>query len=106
MWKIYMPSGAGIAIRSDYGRLTNCFLEPNVKDTPIYTKKVKYIDYQRETINAQNILNPVIHKRKNFEYENEIRAYSPLYPNNKIPKIPLSKLPESEWNENGSVAKN
>ena len=35
---------------------------------------VSYIDYESETFSDDNVLNYVIHKRRSFEYEKEVRA--------------------------------
>jgi Protein of unknown function (DUF2971) len=71
MWKLYSDDNAGISIKSDFGRLKNCFSECPY---PVYIGKVKYIDWNLEKIPQQNVFSPYLHKRRSFEHENEIRA--------------------------------
>lgn len=70
MWKIYLKSDEGIAIQSTYKLLKESIIDEEV----IYMGQVKYIDYETEVIQDGNILTPFVHKRKSFEYENEIRG--------------------------------
>lgn len=70
MWKLYLKSNEGIAIQSTYKKFKNCILDAE----NVYIGKVKYIDYEIDVINANNILSPFNHKRKSFEHEKEIRG--------------------------------
>jgi len=71
MWKLYLKSGGGIAIRSTFDRLKNCLMD----ETPdVYIGEVKYIDYERDFMAEGNVLSPLMYKRKSFEHERELRA--------------------------------
>jgi hypothetical protein len=70
MWRLYLSSKDGIAIRSTYARLKAGFTAAE----PVYLGKVNYIDYSCQHIDIYNLLNPLTHKRKSFEHEREVRA--------------------------------
>lgn len=72
MWKLYLKSNEGIAIQSTYKRLRKSF-NNNSKDN-VYIGRVKYIDYGSEGIPRDNLFRAILHKRKSFEYERELRA--------------------------------
>lgn len=84
MWKAYLTSPEGIAIKTTVGNLKKSVLKDN-KDWVTYGK-VEYIDYENESIisvakkKKELGINippfPVFFKRKNFEYENEFRVMS------------------------------
>lgn len=76
MWKLYLASGEGIAIQSTVNRLK----ESLKSDDAFYIGKVNYIDYDREFIDTDNIFNPVVHKRKSFEHERELRVVLAKWP--------------------------
>jgi hypothetical protein len=70
MWKLYLKSDEGIAIRTTFADMKRAFAEtPDV----VYPALVKYIDYQKETYPLDNGLFSVVHKRKSFEHECEMR---------------------------------
>ncbi len=79
MWKLYLKSDEGIAIQSTYARLKRSLID----DQKIHLGIVKYIDYEKEWIDAGNLLSPFVHKRKSYEHEREIRAVVTKWPNNK-----------------------
>jgi len=71
LWKIYTIGGQGIAIKSKFCFLRDCFMP----DTPdIYIGEVKYIDYSRDAIDVRNYFYPFFHKWKSYEHEKELRA--------------------------------
>jgi hypothetical protein len=72
MWKIYGESKGSIAIQSTKNKLLQ-FIPKNKKNS---VGIVKYIDYQVDTIPEGSILKQFLYKRKNFEYEKELRALS------------------------------
>jgi len=80
MWKLYLKSNEGIAIRSNFERLRNSLKD---KRNNIYIGKVKYIDYEKEAI-PEGLLPCFVHKRKSFKHEVELRAV--------IQKLPLKGL--------------
>ncbi len=71
MWKLYLKSDEGIAIRSTYKRLSSCLHE---SEYDLNIGMVNYIDYETDTFPTDNVLYPIIHKRKSFEHERELRA--------------------------------
>lgn len=78
MWKVYLKSDEGIAIRSTFERLKRSF--DGITDQEIYIGLVRYIDYGQEWIHPGNIFYQFVHKRKQFEYEREVRAIVSLSP--------------------------
>jgi hypothetical protein len=71
MWRLYLKSGEGVAIRSTFQRLTESFSE---FEPAVYIGVVKYADYEREWIPEGYTLYPFVHKRRSFEHEREVRA--------------------------------
>ncbi len=71
MWRLYLKSGEGVAVRSTYRRLIESLADyvPSV-----YVGEVKYIDYERDFIPEHNSFFPFVHKRRSFEHERELRA--------------------------------
>jgi len=76
MWKLYLQGDEGIAIQSTYNKLRDCF----IGEEKIYLGIVKYIDYERESIDAGNVLSAFVHKRISFEHEKEVRALITKWP--------------------------
>lgn len=70
MWSLYLKCSDGIAIRSTYANLRDCFEFSH----PIYLGMVKYIDYEAEAFEIGNGFIPFLTKRKSFEHEREVRA--------------------------------
>lgn len=71
MWKLYCPEGIGVAIKTSYSKLRNSIPEN------CYLGLVNYIDYKTEKFAVENRLAPVMHKRKSFSFENEVRIVFP-----------------------------
>ncbi len=70
MWKLYLKSNEGIAIKSSFKRLRDCF----VNDKPdVYIGLVNYINYEKDQMPLYAI-SPFFHKRKSFRHEMELRA--------------------------------
>ncbi|MEE0686775.1 MAG: hypothetical protein UEA60_08995 [Lachnospiraceae bacterium] len=71
MWKQY-SNDDGLAIKTSLQRLKDAF---NITEIPIYISDVHYIDYATEYIeDISNMFSLAIHKRKSFEFEQEIRC--------------------------------
>ncbi len=68
MWKLYLRSNEGVCIQSTYKRLRACL------PTCVSIGKIKYIDYQTEEFPPNMLFNFILHKRKSFEHERELRA--------------------------------
>jgi len=73
LWKLYLKSDEGIAIRSTLFHL-NSELKRNYKKNDLYISKVKYINYKTYNMREGDILAPFIHKRTSFIHEKEVRA--------------------------------
>lgn len=72
MWDLYGRDGSAIALRTSYSKLRDAL------PTDVYLGVVKYIDFEKEFFDLNNALNPVMHKRRSFEHELEVRAVIPL----------------------------
>jgi hypothetical protein len=70
LWKIYSDPSKGIMIQSTINQIKDAFQESEHK---ILISEVRYKDYKKEKIPDGNLVYPVIHKRKAFSFENEIR---------------------------------
>ncbi len=71
MWKLYLNSNEGIAIKTKYDSLCNQLEGTQIK---ILTTLVNYIDYENDSFPCFNMLNAFTHKRNSFSHENELRA--------------------------------
>jgi hypothetical protein len=78
LWNLYSEPSRGVAIQSTYARLINSFLPPPAAEdenvAPLLVGKVSYVDYDEFRIPDDNTFRPFVHKRKSFEFENELRA--------------------------------
>jgi hypothetical protein len=68
MWKLYTSQNESICIRSKYKTLKALVPEESLLGV------VKYIDYRSQSFDTTEMWNYIIHKRKSFEHEREIRA--------------------------------
>lgn len=73
LWSIYTKAKQGVAIQSTFKKLVDSFKSYSIN--PVFIGTVKYIDYQSGIIHVEeNAFLPLLHKRKSFEYEREIRV--------------------------------
>ncbi len=72
MWSLYLKSDEGIAIQSTIKRLRDSIIPAENRSIDI--GKVKYIDYDNDWLPEGNAFYSVLHKRKSFSHENEVRA--------------------------------
>jgi hypothetical protein len=78
MWRLYARTNEAIAVQSSYARLCECLpskvhlASDNVAE--VYTGEVQYIDYETDWLPEGNLFYPIVHKRKSFEHEREMRA--------------------------------
>ena len=72
MWKLYLKSDEGIAIQTTFDRLKRAFALYG--DRPVFIGQVRYLDYEKEFIPESNSFSPLLHKRRSFAHENEVRA--------------------------------
>jgi len=71
MWKLYLQSNEGVAIRTDSDTLSAIL---QAAPTNAGISEVKYIDYDNTPIPIHNTFFPYVHKRQSFAHENELRA--------------------------------
>lgn len=73
MWATYATRDYGIAIQSTFGRLRQSF---HNYDYHVWIGKVRYIDYTKDVISKplKDVKQWLLHKRKEFSYEQELRA--------------------------------
>ena len=78
MWKLYLKTDEGVAIRSTFRRLADSFKA--CADRRVYIGKVKYIDYETDSFPEGKLVYPFVHKRMSFAHECELRAVIQLLP--------------------------
>lgn len=71
MWRLYAGGGPGVAVRSTYAALERSLAGAA---RPVYIGRVRYIDYEKDTMPEDTYLEAFVHKRKGFEHERELRA--------------------------------
>jgi hypothetical protein len=79
MWQLYCSNTQGMAIRSTYQALCHSLMNYLL---PVYIGVVNYIDYDNELIQEPgsnspmhiNMLYPLMHKRRSYHHEAELRA--------------------------------
>lgn len=73
MWKLFSASTNAVALRSTFRRLREA-LPPFVG-----VGRVRYIDYGSETLPDLDLFQWIMHKRKSFAHEREVRAVASLH---------------------------
>jgi hypothetical protein len=68
MWRLYSKSSDAIAVQATYARLVASL------PAKVFVGSVRYIDYHTGTWPANNLYYALMHKRKSFEHEREVRA--------------------------------
>jgi hypothetical protein len=71
MWRLYLQSPEGVAIRTDHQSLCTAL---EVSTLSPRTSMVRYIDYEATPIPVDNLILPFVHKRLSFAHEAEPRA--------------------------------
>ena len=69
MWRLYCPTNEGVALQTTYAKLAQ-----SIQTVDVYLGLVRYIDYRSQFMPLDNAFNPIMHKRKAFEHEREVRA--------------------------------
>lgn len=69
MWKLYEPSGRGIAVQTTIGDLKASISDE--KDCSLV--EVKYVDFDSDLIDAFNLERTYSYKRQSFQHEQELR---------------------------------
>lgn len=95
MWTLYLRSQDGIAIRSTYQSFVDA-LAPSA-DFPAHIGLIRYIDYETEGIPFVQAMFPMMHKRKSFEHEQELRALIWTL------EVEATKNPEASYNPSNSA---
>lgn len=90
MWRVFSSSHQSICIQSTYARLRKVL----PKDVDIGV--VNYILYERDEIPFGNAWWPLLHKRKAFEYERELRA---VWTDNTLLECATEHPKEGIWKE-------
>lgn len=80
MWKLYGGTNNCVAVRSTFARLKACLPKH------AWVGLVSYIDYNTQDF-PMNMLENVMHKRRAFEHEREVRAVAMSLPNNEHPHV-------------------
>lgn len=73
MWKSYLPSGDGVAIRSTFGNLVDAINQRS--GFSYHAGKVTYFDYFDRLKSTDNAFAFIMSKPKQYKYENEIRVF-------------------------------
>lgn len=74
MWRGYAGLTTGVAVKSTYRRLGAAFQG----EQTVWIGTVRYVDPNAESIQLGQVLHALVHKRKDFEYERELRALTKL----------------------------
>jgi len=89
MWKLYLKSNEGIAIQTTYSKLKQALVP---SDTECFMGIVHYIDYDNDIMGSNNLFIPLVHKRKSFEHEKEVRAVVIIKANVPVAGTPVKTL--------------
>lgn len=68
MWDLYGRNGSAIAFRTSYQKLRDAL------PSAVFLGMVRYIDFETESFGLGNAFNVLMHKRRSFEHEKEVRA--------------------------------
>lgn len=77
MWKLYVPSGEGVGVKTRVERLRSALPQraksgrSSIED--IWLGRIRYIDYDKDEFEIYNWLYPYVHKRLSFAHEKELR---------------------------------
>ena len=86
MWKLYAPTGVGVAIRSTVGRLRQALGTPLPPPNGFFgvdryhIGMIDYIDFSSANIPVENAAAQFFRKRRSFEHERELRALLMQWP--------------------------
>lgn len=70
LWKVYSDLNQGIMIKSSFSKIINAV---RLSEEEIYCSRIKYIDYEKDSIDIGNMMTPLVHKHKAYSYEQEVR---------------------------------
>lgn len=86
MWRIYCGDDQGVAIVLPYSQLKSSLHSENT-----FIGTLTYIDYERQLFELGNNFNFVMHKRREFAYESEVRVV-----NWRMPRKPIQEWIEAD----------
>lgn len=83
MWRLYLKTNEGVAVQTTPQRLFDSFIQAQDK---IFPSKVRYIDFENDMfyheteypVESVNTLTPFLHKRVEFNSENEFRIFQEI----------------------------
>ena len=83
MWRLYLKTNEGVAIQTTVEGLYKSFED---FDEQVFISKVRYLDYERDIwfdrteypLTSYNLFTPIIHKRKAFAHESELRIFQQI----------------------------
>jgi len=73
MWKLFSSSRNAVALQTTFRRLRDCL--PRYVGVGL----VRYIDYRSEVLAGRDLFHWIMHKRKSFAHEQEVRAVASLH---------------------------
>jgi hypothetical protein len=96
MWKIYLRDH-GVAIRTTATKLASALGTGTVANFGehqymVHLWKINYIDFEVEYIPEGNGFTPLLHKRRSFQHENEVRAMFQY-----TLSVPEGETPDPTW---------
>lgn len=101
MWKLYLKSDEGIAVRTTAGRLKQALQQT---PEPLFIGRVQYRPVQLlGDVMIGNAMRLAIHKRKSFEHEHEVRVTSFYWNESGRITVDLDSLIESVWLAPGTL---
>lgn len=71
MWSLYLRGGDGVAIVTDHEALAAAL---EACPFAARTSLVRYVDYEVVPISFGSVFSPIVHKRRSFAHEAELRA--------------------------------
>ncbi len=74
MWDVYLGGRDGVALQTTVGALRDELDHGSGQETPVFLGAVNYLDYARQTWGPYRPFNAVMHKRRSFAHERELRA--------------------------------
>lgn len=81
MWDLYARAGTGLAIRSTVQRLIDSLANAAEE---IVIAPISYIDYDTTPMRMDNTLYPLLHKRRSYAHEAELRAMTLFQPTSAV----------------------
>jgi hypothetical protein len=87
MWRLYVPDGAGIALKTTVGALLGCI--PNPPEGRLHSGLVSYVDYRTGLLDALGPVDTYFWKRSEYSHESEFRILYQHFPIGVFPEQAL-----------------